>query len=341
MGVGYSSVSVCRGRVYTMGNAKDTDTVYCLDADTGAVIWRRSYACKGGVHPGTRATPTVHGQRVYTFSRAGHVFCFEAASGKVVWSKNLCDELKVKSLRWGLSSSPLIEKNLVILSAGTCAVALDASDGKILWRAESDLASYASPVAFGAPGQRRVLVMAGEEAVCLRVADGKALWRHPWRPRYPNNCSDPIVSGDKVFLSSGYGQGCALLQIGPGKPTVLWQNRYLKTHIDSPVLWGGHVFGFDGDIRGRLSLQCLEFKTGELKWSEPVKGSLTLADGKLIVLTTEGELIVAKAVATGFKPLARAKVLSGTCWTAPVLSGRGIYCRSHQGDLVCLDVSAP
>ena len=340
VGVGYSSVAVSRGRVYTMGNRKGIDTVYCLNADTGKEIWKRTYPCKPGTHAGTRATPTVHGDRVYTFSREGHLYCFEAGSGKIVWSKNVQKLLRREPLKWGMSSSPLIEKNLVILSAGSCAVAVDKVDGKIVWRAESEMPSYASPVAFGANGRRRLLVMAGKEMVCLKAADGKVLWRHPWRPEYPNNCSDPIVTGDRIFISSGYGQGCALLQMGRSKPTVLWQNKKLKTHVNSCVLWRGHVFGFDGDIRGKVWLRCLDLEGGKVKWSEPIKGSLILVDGKLIIQSTDGELIIAAAAPTGFKALARTKALEGTCWTPPVLAGGRIYCRSHEGDLVCLDVRA-
>lgn len=339
VGVGYSSPSIWRGRVFITGNRSGVDTVYCLNADTGREIWKKSYPCKPGQHAGTRATPTVHGERVYTFSREGQAYCFEAESGKIVWSKDVQKELNVQPLMWGHSSSPLIEKNLVILSAGTCAAALDKADGRIVWQAKSEIASYASPVAFGPAGRRRLVVMAGNEAVCLSAPDGKVLWRHPWRPGYPNNCSDALIVGDKVFLSSGYGQGCALLQMGNPKPTVLWQNKTLKTHTGTCVLWKGHLFGFDGDIRSRVQLRCVEFASGEVNWSEAINGSLILAGGKLIILSTDGELIVADAVATGFEARARAKVLTGTCWTPPVFSGGRIYCRSQEGELVCLDVS--
>jgi outer membrane protein assembly factor BamB len=340
VGVGFSSVAVSGGRVYTMGNSEDVDTVYCLDAGSGAVVWKYPYPCKArGANPGPRATPTVDGDVVYTFGGEGHVHCLDAASGKLIWRRNVQKSLKNDVLKWGMSSSPLVEGRLLLLSAGTCGVALEKATGRIVWHVESDMPSYASPVVFGSKGRRCALFMAGGEIVCTRSRDGAALWRHPWRPKFPNNCADPIVSGDKVFVSSSYGQGCALLRIGRDRPTVLWQNERMANHFSTCVLWQGHLYGFDGDVRHGVFLKCLSFETGDPKWAEPINGSLILADGKLIILTTEGELAIAEASPAAYRELARAQVLKGKCWTGPVLAGGRIYCRSWQGDLVCLDVS--
>lgn len=347
VGRGYSSVAVSGGRVYTMGNADGKDTVYCLDAATGEVIWKHEYPSPSPkAHAGPRATPAVSDGKVYTFSRSGDVYCLRADTGEVVWSKDVQKELGVRALKWGMGGSPLVEGKLVIVAAGSGAAAMNKTDGKLVWRVDSKEAGYASPVAFSVRGKRHVAIFAGSELIIADAVDGVVRSRHPWRPKYPNNCADPIITDGKVFISSAYGAGCALLQVVDGglltrKPKVLWKNMNMRNHFSSCVLWKGRVYGFDGDVRRRgAALKCLNPATGEELWAHEMTGSLMLAGGKLLILTAGGELIAAEASEKGFKPLSRAKVLSGTCWTVPVLANGKIYCRNQAGDLVCLDVSA-
>ena len=341
VGVGFSSISVRDGRVYTMGHAKGIDTVYCLNADTGGVIWKHPYRCETGrSHPGPRATPTLEGDAAYAFSRAGHIMSLDVTTGKPNWSKNIQQELKTRPARWGLSGSPLVVGKLLVLNAGKGGVALDKATGKVVWKLESQGGpGYSSPVLFRAGERQCVALMGGREIVAAALADGKVLWRHPWTPSFPNNCADPIFSGDKVFVSSAYSAGCAVLRFEGDAAKVVWKNDQMSNHFSSCVLLDGMLYGFDGDVRRRSSLKCIEFATGKVKWDTRLKGSLLAGDGKLVILTTSGELIVAAASAEGYKALARAKVLSGKCWTPPVLAGGRIYCRSHEGELVCLDLT--
>jgi outer membrane protein assembly factor BamB len=174
-----------------------------------------------------------------------------------------------------------------------------------------------------------------QDVVALSVADGKELWRFPWKTQYDVNPTDPILSGNKVFISSGYNHGAGLFDVGSSPPKKVWENKNMRNHMNSCVLWKGHVYGLDEN-----QLRCLVFDTGEVKWTDKVtgKGSLMLADGKLIVLSEKGELLVADASPDGFKPIARAQVLGGKCWTTPVLANGKIYCRNAAGDVVCVDV---
>jgi len=336
VGNGYSSVTVSDGRIYTMGNAAGTDTVYCLDANTGDEIWKYSYACKTGDYKGTRATPTIDGKYVYTLSREGHLFCFNATSGRIKWSKNLKRELNVKSPKWGFACSPLILNNLLIVDVGIT-VAFNKTTGRLAWKSKDYGAAYSSPFAFNLGNHSALAVFPAFGLVILNAKNGQELRRYPWETKYGVNAVTPIVSDGKAFISSGYGTGCALLNISGNKPTVIWQNKDMSNHFNNCVLWEGHLYGFD-----EKTLKCLDFQTGEVKWSQRGlgKGSLMLADGKLIVLGDRGQLVVAKASPVGFNEISRAKVLEKTCWTVPVLSGGKIYCRNDKGDLVCLDVSS-
>src|SRR5262249_49798899 len=145
VGEGYSSVAVKDGRLYTMGNAGGKDTVYCLDAGTGRTLWRFSYPCPAGDQGGTRATPTVEGDRLYTLSREGQAFCLNAASGAKVWGKDLARETGAESPRWGFAGSPLVYGKLVIYNVGSAGTALDRSTGRVVWKSASHVAGYASP----------------------------------------------------------------------------------------------------------------------------------------------------------------------------------------------------
>jgi outer membrane protein assembly factor BamB len=345
VGLGYSSLAVSgreaasgsaathtplrgwrpRPRVYTMGNRSGTDYVYCLDADSGQEVWKHSYPCRRGGYKGPRATPTVHEGLVYTCSREGLVFCFKAGTGEVVWKNGVPPKIGAKPPGWGVASSPLIEGDMVIVNIGTAGVALDKATGRVVWNTGREKAGFSSAFAFTMDGERRIAIFAARAIVVLDASSGKTVWQYPWRTRYDVNAVTPIVSSGKIFISSGYGVGCALLRIGSDRP-VVWRNREMRTHFNSCVLLKGHLYGFDDK-----TLKCLVGRTGEVKWSKRGfgKGSLMIADEKLIILGDSGVLAIAEATPTGYQELARAKVVSGLCWTVPVLSGGRIYCRSH------------
>jgi outer membrane protein assembly factor BamB len=342
VGVGFASIAVADGRAYTMGNQNDRDTVYCFDAATGRELWKHSYDCKldpkyyeGG--PG--GTPTVDGDRVYTLSKFGHLFSLDAASGRVVWSRQLVDELGVKVPTWGFSSSVLVEGDVLFLNVGSHGLALDKATGKTRWISGTSESGYATPVPFTTAGQKALAIFAARSLMAVDPASGKELWSHPWRTSYDVNAADPIVHDDLIFISSGYNRGAALLRIDGGKPQVVWENRSMRNQHNNSVLLNGALYGFDGDSNS--DLKSVDFMTGNVNWSERGlgKGSLMAADGKLIILSERGELVIAEADPTTFRPLARAQVLGGRCWTQPVLSNGRIYCRNAAGDLVCVDVS--
>ena len=344
IGVGYSAVSVSDGRLYTMGNADNTDTVWCLNADTGKVIWRKSYPCRTGQHPGPRATPTVDGKVVYTISRQGDVYCFKAATGDVVWSKSLTKELKLRPPTWGFAGSPLVDGKLLIVNVSAAGVAMDKVTGKVVWHNGAGKAGYASPVLFDMAGRRCVLIFTGTGLACLDIAKGTRLWDVPWKTDYDVNAADPIVVGNTIFISSGYGTGCALLKVEDGKPSIVWRNKGMKNHFGTCVLYKGHLYGADGNAGG-AAVKCIDFASGEVKWSSKRLGmaSLLLSDGKLIIQADLGRLMVAEATPAAFKPLAQAQILRGQCWTMAVLADGRIYSRNsgkqtRKGELVCLDV---
>jgi len=340
LGTGFASMAVSKGRVYAMGNIKDNDILYCLDADTGKEIWKKSYPCplfKKDHEGGPCATPTVDGDSVYTFSKNGDAVRFRAATGEVVWHKKLNKDLGFKHPTWYFASSPFIIDNMVILNAGTNGVALNKADGSVIWQNGKGAAGYSTAVPFTMDGQRCVAIFSAKEMVALVAETGKILWKIPWKTSYDVNAADAIITGDKIFLSSGYNKGCALFKIGSSDFTELWRNKNMRNHFNSCVLWKGYIYGVD-----ETTVKCLDFKTGQEQWSQKGfgKGSLMLSDEKLIILSDKGKLAIAEASPTGFRQLSSAQILPNKkCWTVPVLANGRIYARNNpDGRLVCLDV---
>ncbi len=343
VGLGFSSIVVARARAFTLGHVDDADSVVCLDADTGKEVWRHSYPADLGdkfFEGGTTGTPTVDGDRVFTLGRWGDCFCFEAASGRVVWSRNVPKETGIRIPGWGYSGSPVVFRDLLILNIGDAGLALEKSSGRIVWRSEDKDAGYSTPLLFERGGDEYVWLGSGQSYVAVHALTGREAWRVKWLTQYGVNAADPILDGDRVLLATGYGKGAALLKIGSPEPETLWKSKVLRTQMNTGVRVGEYVYGVDGDTTARAVLKCVEFATGIEKWSEAGIGSggLMVADGRLVVLSDRGELIVAPAAPEGFKPTARAQVLGGKCWTVPVLANGRIYCRNSKGDVLAVDV---
>ena len=344
VGLGYAAVCVANGRAYTTGNQHNRDTLYCFDAATGKVIWQQSHDCPQVVGPkyydgGTSATPTVDGSVVFNLDRQGKVFCFDAALGTVLWQKDLVAELGVKINQWGFASSPLINGHLLLLNVGATGTALEKKTGRVVWTSGKDAAGYSSMVPFMADGRRCLAFMARKALVIVEEQTGKELVRQEWETGYDTNCADPVLGGGQIFISS-YDRGGAVVRFAGGKLERGWKDWTMHNHLSTSVLMDGYLFGINGQAGKSGDLRCVDFKTGEVKWVQPGIGigALSAADGKLIIQGEKGELIVAEATPDAFKPLARAQVLGGKCWTMPVLSNGRIYCRNSRGDLVCLDV---
>ncbi len=344
VGIGFASVVVSDGSLVTTGHANDQDTIWCVDAAKGTVRWKHSYDSDLGdkyFDGGTTSTPTIEAGLVYAQSRWGDMFCIELASGKVRWAVNYQKETGLRIPDWGFSGSPLILDGLILLNAGDAGLALNKTSGKIVWKSDNKDAGYSTALPMGSGSEAVAIIGSSRSYVGVHAKTGKESWRFPWPTQYGVNAADPIVSGKHIFVSSGYNKGSALFTITDGKPSIVWQNKHLRNQMNPSVLIDGHLYGIDGDTTSRATLRCVEFLSGDLKWTEAGIGSggVAAADGKLIVLSDRGELMISPASPAGFKTSARAQVLGGKCWSLPVLANGRIYCRNAAGDVVCVDVS--
>jgi outer membrane protein assembly factor BamB len=358
VGIGYSTVSVSNGRLYTVGNrrveaggqTREIDTVYCLDAMTGKEIWRFSYPCAAGNdhYPGPKATPAIAGGRVYTLSDAGQLFCLDAETGGVRWKADVIDGMGVLRGHFGLSGSPYIEGDLVLLNLGSGGLAIDRHTGKQVWSSPQGPCSFSTPVVFERGGTKKIALFSAKKLQVVDVASGEVEGSLPWDTTANENSADPIVDGERIFISSAYGMGSALLEVTDEGLQVIWRNMEMNNVFTSSVLIDGHVYGYDGTTR-RCSLKCIDLETGESKWSQKLDfGSLIAAGDRLLILTQKGTLYIATASPEGYKEITSARVLRVPAsapsqrgkhwWSAPVLVDGLLYARSHTGDLVCIDL---
>lgn len=345
VGLGYSAVSVAAGRTFTLGNRDGEETIYCFDAVTGREIWKHSYACKlvDNLHlGGPGATPTVDGAEVYTVSKEGHFHCLDAATGKLRWLVQFNTDLDVPTPEWGFTSSPLVLGKLVVLEVAGL-TAFDKATGAVVWRAERQRTGYGSPVVFQNNDGGTLLAGVTNDAVnVVRLNDGTTVASHPWTSDYTTTATTPVVSGRTLFISSGYGAGCTLLEFRGDRFEPLYRNKELSTHMCTPVLYDGHLYAIDGNSHNarQCKLVCLELATGKRKWEQRGFGcgALMLADGKLLIQGDEGYVTVAKAAPEAYEELARVKAFDGHTWTMPILAHGRLYCRSEAGTVVCLEV---
>ncbi len=349
LGGGYSSCAVVGNRLYTQDYADGEEGVVCFDAASGQRLWRYSYPADyrgtdSSYAIGPRATPTLHQGRIYTVGAAGKVLCLQEVDGQPqrLWERDL-QEFGASIPRWGWACSPLIEGDMVIVQPGgrnAAVAALDRDRGTTLWTAGNDSAGYSSPVAATIAGRRWIFAFTGRSLLLLQP-DGTIADRFSWPTQYEVNAATPLVVDQYVFISSDYGQGCALLRVeasGDGGrlvPVYVRRGRGLQNHHSSSVYRNGYLYGFDGNQPAFL--RCVRFADGQPlpDWDagrEVDKGSLILAGEHLLIQTERGDLCLVAATPDSFQLLGKLQgVLSGNNnWATPTLVRGRLYLRDER-----------
>lgn len=341
IGTGFSSVSMVDGLLYTMGHTGGRETVWCLQAETGEVVWSKAYAAELNSNlyeGGPGSTPTVDGEAVFTLSVDGRLVCFDRKTGNITWEKFLQDELDVGLHEWGFNSSPLILKQQLIVQGGRV-VSFDKATGEKNWQTKRHQAGYGSVRAFSHAGE---LLLASLDCDGLRISrstNGSEVAFTPWTSPFDTNSTTPIVADGGIFISTGYNVGCGLFRLQNSRLRQVYHNRRMRNHFNNSVLFEGCLYGMDGNSNlGRVvTLTCMDYETGRVKWKQRGMGcgSLMIANERLVILTEDGTLVVAEARPDRYRELARSPFLEGRCWTIPVLLDGRAYGRNSQGKLVC------
>ncbi len=336
---GYAGPSVANGKVFIINHDGDKDIVRALDLKTGKEIWAHTYPDSPKANYGfARATPTVDEGKVYTVSRFGIVHCLDENTGKPVWIKDVVKEFKGEIPRWEMAWSPLIDGDKLIVipgGDGAAVAALNKHTGATLWKGGgSDKPGYATPVVATLNGVKQYIVFTAYHLIGVEAASGKLLWQLPWRTDWDVNAATPLVIEDKIFITSNYKHGCALVSVAGNKPVIVWENKELQCHFNSPILYNHHIYGISNE------LVCLDPQTGKALWKQPgfEKGGLIVVDGVLIAMDgAKGNIVMAEATPQAYRELGRIRPLGGQSWTAPIVADSKLIIR-NKNTLACLDL---
>lgn len=375
--IGYAMPSISRGRLFFFDRLRNRARVRARNAETAESLWTFEYTTtyrdKYGYNGGPRCCPVVDGARVYVFGPEGMLHCLRAVDGKLVWKVDTTAEFDVVQNFFGVGSTPVIEGDLLIVQVGgspkgsddnnfgelkgngSAVVAFDKYTGAVKYKVGDELASYAGPV-LATIGKRRCgLVFARGGLMAFDPATGKSDFHYPWRASLfeSANASNPVVVGNRVFLTECYEIGSALLDVTPGGVKEVWTDRATPTrrkslmcHWMTPIHVDGYLYGSSGRHTNEAELRCIELATGRVMWREPglTRSSLLLVDGHFVCLSEDGWLRLLKVNPKRYEEVSSVMLKSGDgeplltepCWAAPILSHGLLYVRGNKR-LVCLE----
>jgi outer membrane protein assembly factor BamB len=336
IGPGWSSFAVAADRIFTQEQRGEAEVVAAYDRATGQPVWAhedpvRFWESNGGAGP--RSTPTLADGRVYTLGATGVLNVLDAATGRVIWTRNAAEDVKAAVPHWGFTSSPLLYQDLVIIQVGGL-VAYDRATGGQRWVGKTRRGSYSSPHLVTVGGTEQIVQLNGFGAISVSPRDGTELWQFAWEGA-PIIQPASIAGGDLLIASGDMMGGMGLKRLGIARTGDVWvaqekwTSRGLKPYFNDVVLHKGHAYGFDGSI-----LSCVELETGERRWKGGRYGQgqmLLLADQDLLlVLAEEGDLALVRASPDGFVELSRVKAIDGKTWNHPVLTGNTLLVRNGE-----------
>jgi outer membrane protein assembly factor BamB len=334
-------------RLIVPGRTEKSDLVLCLNSETGELIWKGEYeAPAGDSHgPGARATPFIDGDRVYTYGRSGDVVCWQLLDGKMLWHKNVKD-IGGQEPDWGLSSTPLVIDNKVIVQGGgkSLVVAYDKMSGELTWKSLEGASGYSATIPITLDSIPYLIVY---HAVALSLLDpkkGKELWSVPWQTDYGVNATTPVIDKDLIFNTSGYEKGCQLIKATKENYKILWSNKVIASQHSDPFIINGYIYGYSGQSgQNKGDFKCVELKSGKEVWStdEIGWGTAIAVNDYIICLDIKGNLYLIKPEPSGFKKIAEIESaipnVKNPEWTAPVVANGKLYLRYMQ-HLICYNL---
>jgi len=345
-GTGYSSFSASGGRLYTLGAREGVEYAMAFDAASGRKIWEAESGrlFRNDRGDGPRSTPTLDGERLYAFGGSGDLSCFDAVTGRRLWSVNVVREYGGVTPSWGYSESPLVIGDRILVNVGgrrASIVAFDKTTGDVLWRQLDDQAGYSSPMLIRTGSLQQAVFFTGERALAVDPRDGRLLWGYERVSNRTANIATPIVRGNQVFLSSDYGTGAALLDVRASGNIAaareVYFTRNMRNHHASSVLVGDHLYGYSASI-----LTALRFDTGEIVWRDRSvgKGSLIFADERLYLYSENGVVGLAEATPEGYREHGRFTIDAGRLptWSHPIITNGRLIIR-EQDHIYAYDIA--
>jgi outer membrane protein assembly factor BamB len=339
VGPGWSGFAVAGNRAITQEQRGEMETVDCYDLLSGAPLWSHGYAAHFQstlAGEGPRATPTIAGNRVYSLGSSGVLTCLDLATGKLIWTRNIVQENQSEVSVWGISCSPLLVDDLVVVSAGgsnkRSLVAYRAATGDFAWGGGYDGAGYSSPFVTSLAGVRQIVIFNSGGVSAHDPATGSNLWRYPWPDTIPHVSKPVALPDDRLLVSAGYGIGSELLKVqrdpaGKFNVTRIWKSIRLKAKFTDLIYRDGFIYGLDDGI-----MVCLDAASGDLKWKEGRYGhGQEILVGDLLLITAEsGEVILLDPNPQAATELTRFTALNGKTWNPPALAGQYLLVRNDK-----------
>lgn len=344
VGPAWSGFAIAEGIAVTQEQDGPQELVTAYDAATGQPLWRKNYEARYATTiagEGPRATPTITGGRVYAVGATGWLHCLELRTGAPVWARNILEENGGGVPEWGMSASPLLLEEVVVVPAGggngRSLVGYARDTGAFAWGGGDDPLAYSSPVLRSLGGVPQILLFNGRAVTGHAPSNGRVLWRHPWSSPHPK-VANPVVTGpDTLVASAGYGQGAEALQIKPGANdtwtvTRLWKSNRLKAKFSNFIAHDGHLYGLDDGI-----FTCLDAASGAQLWKEGRygHGQFMLVGDVILLLAESGDLVLIDPQPTELRELSRSRVFVNKTWNSPALAGDLAYLRNDR-EAVCL-----
>ncbi|MFO0902957.1 MAG: PQQ-binding-like beta-propeller repeat protein [Pirellulales bacterium] len=352
-GVGMSGLAIVGDQLVTMLQRDGQQRVVALDSRTGQRRWETPVApeYKNSMGNGPRATPTIHGERVFAFTGEGILVALQRADGKILWKHHVLEELGGKEADYGMASSPLVVGSVVVVLAGSdrgTLAAYDLATGKLAWTSGQSPVSYSSPTLLTIEKTPMIVAAAGAAIEGFDPATGRLLWSYPYATDFQCNIAVPLAAAGGLFVSAGENHGSAYLRLRRSgekyEVEEVWTSfgpkSVLRNEWQTSIQSQGYLFGLDnvGGAGPITHLACVELATGKRVWQQTRfgKSNLIMADGKLFFSTMQGELVIVKADPKSYQELGRATV-TGPTRQAPALSRGHLYLRD-DAEIVCLDV---
>lgn len=351
VGSGFAGMAVSQNIAILFHRIGDQETVEAMQAETGEVLWKHSIPVnyRGTFNPndGPIAVPLIYNNRVYVYGISGKLQCLDFKTGKQIWMRDTHKDFQVGEGYFGVGSSPIIvEKKLIVnvgakrKNAGIVAFSLD--KGFTLWQTMQDDASYSSPISAFLHGRYYAIFITRQHLVGIDPKNGNVLFQFPFGKRGPTvNGANPVLVGKYLFATASYGIGGLWARTERDSASEVWRNnQIMSSQYTTPIEYGGFLIGIDGrqDI-GSSRLLCFDPKSKKVLWSKDNFGYATLieADNKLIIMKSDGTLVLAEASQEEYKELGRARVLNSTTRALPALSNGLLFVRSEK-ILKCLQL---
>jgi outer membrane protein assembly factor BamB len=340
-GIGYSSFAASGGRIHTLGGRSGREFVIAFDVNSGKRVWETPIGAlfSNDRGDGPRSTPTIDGDRLYALGGSGDLVCLDLKTGKPIWAKNLLRDFDGTNINWGLSESPLVLGDRVLVQAGgrnSGIIALDKKSGGPVWQRHSDEPGYSSAVVAQVGGTQQAIFFTAHRALGVSVRDGRELWSYDRVANRTANIATPIVAGNRVFLSSDYGTGAALLELSPSGAREVYFTREMRNHHSSSVLVNDHLYGFSGSI-----LTAMKLADGTVAWRDRSvgKGSLIYADERLYLYSENGVAGLAEPTPAGYREHGRFRIQPGSLptWSHPIVTNGRLILRD-QDNIYAYDI---